>query len=211
MVSSLLAAMLLAFQPAGAAPAPAIKCGPGSPGANAPVAASTVKPVPTQPAVGAETNPPGDIPDTQAFVTYHSPSGGYAIAVPEGWARKESGPNVTFTDKLHEFRVDLSCAAGSPTVQHAHAVDVPLLAKTEPAFKLVKVSPVNLPAGQGVLIQYQKNSAPDAVTDKQIRLEVDRYEVVKNGVQAAISLAVPAGSDNVDVSNKVSRSFQWAS
>jgi hypothetical protein len=47
------------------------------------------------------------------------------------------------------------------------------------------------------------------VTGKQYRLDVDRYELFKNGKVAAISLAVPAGSDNVDVSNLVSRSFQW--
>lgn len=211
---AVLAAWLIAavIVPRPGAAAPAMShCATGAPAATAPGAAPAVKAIPTQPAVGAEVNPPGDIPDNQAFVTYYSTAGAYTIEMPEGWARKETGPNVTFTDKLHQFSVDLSCAAATPTVTHATTIDVPMLAKTVPAFHLVKVSAVALPAGPGVLIQYQANSAPDAVTGKQIRLAVDRYEVVKNGVQAAISLAVPAGSDNVDVSNRVSRSFTWAS
>ncbi|MEA2595260.1 MAG: hypothetical protein QOF01_1729, partial [Thermomicrobiales bacterium] len=79
----------------------------------------------------------------------------------------------------------------------------------EPAFALVDVTAVDLPAGPAVLIRYQANSAPDEVTGKQIRLDVERYELFKDGKLAAISLRVPAGSDNVDVSNMISRSFQW--
>jgi len=38
----------------------------------------------------------GDIPDTQAFVTYSSPNG-YAVLFPEGWSRSQTGSTVTFT------------------------------------------------------------------------------------------------------------------
>jgi hypothetical protein len=165
--------------------------------------------VPTQEPVGQEQNPPGDIPDNQAFVPYTSADGGYTVSMPEGWARKEEGPNVTFSDKLHTFTVEVTCAAAAPTVDSANRVDVPALAQKEPAFALVGIKSIDLPAGPAVLIQYQTNSAPDEVTGKQIRLDVDRYELFKDGKLAAISLRVPAGSDNVDVSNMVSRSFQW--
>ena len=61
------------------------------------------------------------------------------------------------------------------------------------------------PAGRPtLLIRYRANSAPDAVTGKQVRLEVDRYEFFKNGQLAALSLSAPAGSDNVDAWNQIS-------
>src|SRR4051794_28052892 len=50
--------------------------------------------VPTQAAVEQEVNPPGDIPDDLAFITYSSSEGGYSIQVPEGWSRTETGANV---------------------------------------------------------------------------------------------------------------------
>lgn len=185
-----------------------------TPGAAATTASQTgatpsTAPLPTQAPAGQEQNPTGDIPDNQAFVPYTSAGGGYTVSMPEGWARKEDGPNVTFSDKRHTFTVEITCAAAAPTVDSANNVDVPALAQKEPAFALVGVKAIDLPAGPAVLIQYQTNSAPDEVTGKQIRLEVDRYEVFKDGKLAAISLRVPAGSDNVDVSNTVSRSFQW--
>jgi hypothetical protein len=156
-----------------------------------------------------EVSPPGDIPDNQAFVTYTSADGGYNIAMPEGWARQESGPNVNFVDKLHRFAVDVTCVDSAPTAETAKSVDAAQLAQQIPAFELVEIKPVDLPAGPAILIRYRMNSAPDEVTGKQIRLDVDRYEIFKDGRLAAISLAVPAGSDNVDVSNQISRSFQW--
>jgi hypothetical protein len=175
-------------------------------------AASTpppVAPIPTEAAIAPEVNPPGDIPDNQAFVTYTSQEGGYAVTMPEGWARKASGPNVSFVDKLHRFSVEVACADAAPTAESAKTVDVAQLAKQEPAFELVDVNPIDLPSGPAILIRYRTNSSPDEVTGKQIRLDVDRYEIFKDGRLAALSLAVPAGSDNVDVSNQVSGSFRW--
>jgi hypothetical protein len=204
-------ALLIATPLTGAAQNAASPCAAATPSSSAPTAtpAPTETALPTQPAVATEDNPPGDIPDNQAFVTYRSAAGGYAISMPEGWARTENGPNVSFADKLHTFTVEIACTAAPPTVDSANGVDVPALAAREPAFALVAVKAIDLPAGPTVLIQYQTNSAPDEVTGKQIRLDVDRYELFKDGRLAAISLRVPAGSDNVDVSNQVSRSFQW--
>ena len=169
----------------------------------------TVSPVPTEVAIAPEVNPPGDIPDNQAFVTYTSLTGGYTVTMPEGWARQEAGANVTFVDKLHQFSVEVGCADAAPTVDSAKAQDAAGLAARTPAFELVEVTSVDIPAGSAVLIRYRMNSAPDEVTGKQIRLDVDRYEFFKDGRLAAVSLAAPAGSDNVDVSNQVARSFQW--
>ena len=174
-----------------------------------PMATTTVvTPVAPQP---TEQNPAGDIPDNQAFVRYVSTAGGYSIEMPEGWARIESGSSVSFSDKLHTFTVEIACAPSAPTVESANASEVPVLTQSIEAFTLVGVSGITLPAGPAIKISYQSNSGPDEVTGKQHRLDVDRYEIFKDGRQAIITLAAPAGSDNVDISNQVSSSFQWTS
>ena len=40
--------------------------------------------------VPAESNPPGDIPDTTVYVPYRSAAGHVALKVPEGWSRKST-------------------------------------------------------------------------------------------------------------------------
>jgi hypothetical protein len=176
---------------------------------SSPEAAGAAAAIPTQAAIEQEVNPPGDIPDNQAFVAYISSTGGYSISMPEGWERTENGPNVQFADKLHVFSVDLGCWSGPLTVDTVQANQIPALAAQIPAFGLVDVQAVTLPAGDVILIQYRTNSEPDAVTGKQHRLDVDRYELVSNSRLVSISLAAPAGSDNVDVSRLVSESFRW--
>lgn len=167
--------------------------------------------VPTQAPAEPEQNPPGDIPDNQAFVPYTSADGGYTIAMPEGWARTENGPNVIFADKLHTFTVEVTCAPAAPTSDSVSTTEVAQLRETVPAFEVVDVKAIDVPAGPATLLRYRMNSAPDEVTGKQYRLDVERYEVFHNGKLAVISLAVPAGSDNVDVATRVSESFRWAS
>jgi hypothetical protein len=168
-------------------------------------------PVATEAPGQAEQNPAGDIPDTQAFVTYSSAAGNYAIDMPEGWARREEGMNVTFSDKLHAFSVSIFCADAAPNDASAHAEAQPggSLQVATPGFELVAISEVQLPAGEAVRISFRADSAPDDVTGKQHRIDVDRYELFHNGTVAVISLASPAGSDNVDVSRQVSESFRW--
>ncbi len=177
--------------------------------AGTPAADNAAAAIPTQAAAEQEVNPPGDIPDNQAFVSYTSTAGGYSISMPEGWERTETGPNVQFADKLHVFSVELGCWSGPLTVDTVKATQIPKLAAQISAFELVDVQAVTLPTGDAILIRYRTNSEPDAVTGKQHRLEVDRYELVSNGRLASISLAAPAGSDNVDVSRLVSESFRW--
>jgi hypothetical protein len=177
--------------------------------ANAGVATPT--PVATEAPAQAEQNPAGDIPDSQAFVTYSSAAGGYAIDMPEGWARQEAGTNVTFSDKLHAFSVSIFCADAAPTdvTAQAEAQSGGSLQASTPGFELVGISDLQLPAGTAVRISYRADSAADDVTGKQHRIDVDRYELFHNGTVAVITLASPAGSDNVDVSRQVSESFAW--
>src|SRR2546421_11465547 len=65
-------------------------------------------------AVAPEHNPPGDIPDTQVFVTYASPLG-FSIKVPEGWSRKDDAQSASFSDKYNTITVTLAAAGAGPT------------------------------------------------------------------------------------------------
>ena len=160
--------------------------------------------------MAAESNPPGDIPDSVQFVRYTSPSGGYSLEVPEGWARSESGSGVAFADKLTSIRVEVQPATGAPTPEQVRSGSEPALAAGVRAFKEVAVQTASLPAGLAVLLRYQANSDPDQVTGRQVRLEVDRYEIFHDGRLVVVSMSAPAGSDNVDVWRRVSRSVRIA-
>src|ERR1700682_6790355 len=54
----------------------------------------------TETAVAPEVNPPGDIPDSQAFVTFKNSTGGYPLESPDGWSQRAAPPeysaDVTF-------------------------------------------------------------------------------------------------------------------
>jgi hypothetical protein len=188
----------------------ATACSGGSSGTSprAPIASSgttsaTAVPSPSVPAqqqsaVPAESNPPGDIPDNLAFVPYANASGRYRFTHPEGWAEQVNGTHVLFTDKLNGVTVDVGSATAPPTVASARRDDVPKLRASEAAFELRSVTAVTVPGGSGVRIVYRRNSAPDPVTGRQYRDEVERYELVSNGREVVMELFGPVGADNVD-------------
>jgi hypothetical protein len=163
----------------------------------------------TEAPVAAEDNPPGDIPDNQAFVAYKAPAG-FTVKIPEGWARVENPSMTSFTDKLNTIVLAWSNAATAPTVDSVQSTDVPALQSSEKAFELVKVSAVKLPSGDAVLVTYRANSEPNPVTGKQYRLDVLRYSLFNQGLRLDITLSSPVGADNVDPWNTVSRSVKWS-
>ena len=176
---------------------------PGAPSAPTSTApAKTVAPVPV------ESNPPGDIPDNLAFVRYTNGAGGYSFTHPEGWARTGSGTRVRFTDKLNGVTVQSLAATGAPTPSSATADDVPRLQGSVPAFQLRSVSAVRLPAGRGVHIVFRRNSAPDSVTGKVYRDEVEEYDVFGKGRLVRMDLYGPVGADNVDAYRTMSQSLR---
>jgi len=159
-------------------------------------------------AVPAEKNPPGDIPDSQVFIDYAS-SQGFTMKVPEGWARSDRADGASFIDKLDGVVVSASKAATAPTVESAKATSVPELEKAERAVKVTAVKEVKLPAGPAIRIVYTSNSEPNAVTNKQIRLENERYLYFKDGKLVTLELYAPKGADNVDQWQLMSNSFTW--
>lgn len=190
--------------------APTATHSPGSPrpgSAAAPTGPAASAPSAKQSPAAVEKNPPGDIPDNIAYIAYRNAAGRYTFVHPEGWASIERGPAVTFTDKLNGINAMSRAANSAPTVASAKA-DLVALQATQPAFELRSVKPVSLPAGPGVLIVFRRNSAPDQVTGKVFRDEVQRYEVYRGGREVTLDLFGAVGSDNVDPYTKISQSLR---
>lgn len=159
-------------------------------------------------AVAPEKNPPGDIPDTQVFIDYASKSG-FSLKVPEGWARSDRADGVSFVDKLDGIVVTESSGAAAPTVETVKAGYVSAMGKSVRAMKIDTIEAVKLPAGPVVRIAYSSNSDPNPVTNKQVRLENQRYLYFKDGRLVSVELYAPLGADNVDQWQLMSQSFRW--
>ena len=159
-------------------------------------------------AIAPEVNPPGDIPDNQAFVAYASPLG-FSIKAPEGWARKESDGGVSFADKYGSVEVTISSGAAAPTLASVKAGEAAELEKSGRAVKIGGIKEATLPSGPAVRISFTSNSEPNAVTGKKIRLESDRYLVAHAGKLATLTFSAPAGADNADQWKLMSDSFAW--
>lgn len=160
-----------------------------------------------------ESNPPGDIPDTQAYVEYRPPAGFVAVKVPEGWARTNvtapSGPTVLFSDKLNRVAVTTSSATGPVTPQTVRATVLPQLTSSVPKFALTSIAPITRPAGTGVLVRYQGDSPQDPVTGKVVRDAFEQYLFSRGGKLVSLTLSGPTNADNVDPWRIVSQSLRW--
>jgi hypothetical protein len=159
-------------------------------------------------AVPAEKNPPGDIPDSQVFITYESKDG-YSLQVPEGWARTDMPDGASFIDKLDGVVLTRSDAPAAPTVASVKKDYLPMFEKQGRAIKIGSVKAVKLPGGNAIRINYSSNSEPNAVTSKQVRLENQRFLFFKDGKLVALELYAPLGADNVDQWKLMSESFRW--
>jgi hypothetical protein len=163
----------------------------------------------TETAVAPEVNPPGDIPDSQAFVKYTNTPGGYQIEEPEGWARTESSADVTFVNKFDGVKVHVATASSAPSAASAQANEARQIQSQGHAVTISGVSEVNLPPGKAVAIKYTSNSDADPVTNKRIRLENVTYLFYKNGKEAMLTMWAPLGADNIDQWNRMAKSFRW--
>lgn len=158
--------------------------------------------------IAAEKNPPGDIPDNQAFVTFKSPLG-FSIKVPEGWARTETPASVHFNDKYNALQVTLVARATAPASAALKAGELADLQKSPKAIRITRVKSQALPAGQTWVADYDSNSDLNPVTNKAIRLENASYYFWRAGKLATLTVSAPAGADNVDQWQLIARSFKW--
>ena len=157
------------------------------------------------PALAAEKNPPGDIPDDQVFVPYTSSVSGYSLKVPEGWARSEKGSDVQFVDKFDGIAVVVDAAATALTTKDV----VAKLGKAEKGFKVIRTNDIRLPSGPALFVKYESDSEVNPVTNKRVRLEDEAYAFYKNGKIAILILWAPVGADNADQWKLISESFRW--
>jgi hypothetical protein len=156
-----------------------------------------------------DSNPAGDIPDTQAFIPVTDTQSRFTVQVPEGWARRDQGAASTFTDHYNSIRLETVAAASAPTVDSARSAEVPAITAGGGNVAAPQVTSTQRTAGTVVLITYTADSAPDPVTGKVARESVERYEYWRTGVEAILTLASPVGADNVDPWRKVTDSFRW--
>jgi hypothetical protein len=171
---------------------------------------TTEKPSVTPPSPAAtESNPPGDIPDNQAFVTFSPAAGGFSVKVPEGWARSTAGVSTSFTDKLNHIQVQVTNSATPVTTQTVGSRLVPTLQRQVPRFAMGTVSEVSRPAGRVILVTYQGDSSPDPVTGKVVRDAFELYLFHQGSRELALTLSGPTNADNVDPWKIVSDSVRW--
>jgi hypothetical protein len=159
--------------------------------------------------VAPEKNPPGDIPDSQVFIKFIALDNSYELKVPEGWARTNNGPNVSFIDKFDGLQVIVTEASTAPTVESVRSKQIEELLKNGRAVRITMLKNIRFANSTAILVAYESNSAPDTVTGKQIRLENNSYLFYKNGKLATLTLWAPMGADNVDQWKLISTSFRW--
>ncbi len=173
------------------------------------VAQSPVQPLITRQApIPPEKSPPGDIPDNQIFVTFKSLMG-FSIKVPEGWARAEAPGLVHFNDKYNALQVTVKPRATAPDISGLKASELADLQKMPNAIRINLINPQTLPAGQAWVVHYGSNSDVNLVTNKAIRLDNANYYFWKSGKLATVTVSAPAGADNADQWQLMSRSFTW--
>ncbi len=179
-------------------PASASPAGPAQPSASpASGKAASASPAGASP-LATEVNPPGDIPDNQAYVRYPVPGSGVSVKFPEGWSRSTSGAATTFTSKLNSITIAVSKAASPPTAASVQAAAARELPGAVQQYAPGKLSTIQR-AGQSVqLFTYTGDSTPDPVTSKVVRDSFEQYTYFKAGTRVVLTLTGPTNADNVD-------------
>jgi hypothetical protein len=152
-------------------------------------------------------NPPGDIPDNQAYVPYQG--SGFSVSVPEGWARTVNPNGVTFADKYNGIVISTTAASTAPTAASAQSTELPAIRAAAQGYVAGSITTVQRTSGSAILITYRALSAVNPVTGKVANESVERYEFWRGGREVVLTLAAPVGSDNVDPWRKVTDSFRW--
>ena len=156
-----------------------------------------------------ESNPAGDIPDTQAFVPFTPPGGLFTVSVPEGWARSTDGAATIFTDKANTVRIETAPRADAPNTESVQVDELPAIASSTAGYRPATVTAVQRKAGPVIVITYQGTSAPNPVTGKIGTDAFERYDYWRNGHEVVLTLSGPAGADNVDPWRTITDSLQW--
>lgn len=157
-----------------------------------------------------EVNPPGDIPDNQAFVPFTPEGQPFTVSVPEGWARTGTPTSTIFTDKLNSVAIEAQQVSSQPTLDSVQNTEIPEVASTSTGYQAGETTEVTRASGPVIMSTYQAESAPDPVTGKTILDDVQRYVYYQDGTEVVLTLSGPAGADNVDPWKIVTDSFTWS-
>ena len=157
-----------------------------------------------------ETLPPGDIPDTIAYVPYTSRTLGLTISTPEGWSRSTAHGHLVFTDKLNRVEVFTTRSAGALTPAAVRTRELPAIRASVKTFALQSVTVVARQAGPAVRVAYLGDSAPDPVTGKVGTLAFERYAFRDRSREVVVLVSSPKGSDNVDPWRIITNSVRFA-
>lgn len=157
----------------------------------------------------AENNPPGDIPDDQAFVAYSPPGGGFSVSVPEGWARTEEGASTVFTDKLNTVRIQTQPRPAPATIDSIRTTELTGIEAATDGFQLGTVSAPPRKAGEVVVVTYRGSSPANPVTGKAFDADFERYSYWHAGQEVILTLSGPVGADNVDPWRIITDSLTW--
>ena len=177
--------------------------------AGPPTSSGATAPSPVELPIAAEKNPPGDIPDNQAFTYYRSPLG-FRIKVPEGWARRDASQEVSFSDKYNRLHIAVESQATEPTDTSLRANQIAALEKSGKAVRVTSIKLVAIPAGKATVVTFGSNSELNPVTNKAIRLDNVRYYLWdRSGKLVTLTLSSPSGADNLDQWQLMVKSFGW--
>jgi hypothetical protein len=114
---------------------------------------------------------------------------------------------VSIKDKNNLVRIAL--AKGSVPTAGSVRAELAALKRSTPSLALGSTQTVSLKSGPAVKATYTTQSAPNAVTGKQVTLKVDRYELTHAGRVAVVELGSPTGVDNIDAYRRMIESFKW--
>lgn len=156
-----------------------------------------------------ESNPVGDIPDTQAFVPFTPPGDLFTVSVPEAWARTTDGAATIFTDKANTVRIETAVRADAPNTESVAVDELPAIAASTAGYRPAVVNTVQRKAGLVIVITYQGDSAADPVTGKTRTDTFERYDYWRSGHEVILTLSGPVGADNVDPWRTITDSLQW--
>jgi hypothetical protein len=163
----------------------------------------------TSSAPAKDANPLGDIPDNQVYVPWRPADGSFSVTVPEGWARTDRADGVSFTDKLNTVTVQELTGRPAPTKGSLLGGELKDIQSKGRNVALGAVETKKLPAGVVLHATYAADSAPDAVTGRVTRDDVELYAFWKSGTEVLLTLSGPHGADDVDAWRTVSSSFGW--
>jgi hypothetical protein len=158
-------------------------------------------------AADAKSAATGDIPDSQNFLTLNDHRLHVSMIYPEGWTVQEGALAVSIKDKNNLVRIAL--AKGSVPTAGSVRAELAALKRSTPSLALGSTQTVSLKSGPAVKATYTTQSAPNAVTGKQVTLKVDRYELTHAGRVAVVELGSPTGVDNIDAYRRMIESFKW--